>query len=1218
MSGRTAALALGDRLPDVAEVHGMTAEELREHLRTDPHLKVDRRERLFYADPAPESLAELAHGAEPSPAEPAAGEPPMAEAIPPADAFTLHSRPGAQRTIYIDFDGHVLTGTAWNDWRGYETIVCPPWDTEGGPDVFTDAERAKIIEVWQRVAEDYAPYDVDVTTEYTGEDVITRSSTTDEVFGMRALVSPAASYFSNYYSGLAYVGVFDMVGDYYKPALIFPERLANTARYVAEAVSHEVGHTLGLGHDGSATSSYYSGHGSGETGWGPIMGTAYYKNLSQWSQGEYAGADNQQDDLALIVENGLPYRTDDHGGALGSATTLGAGPSVTADGVISTRGDADLFSFECDAGPVSFDVSPVAVGPNLDVEAKLLDASGATIASDNPTELIAASVGAAVPAGTYYLRVDGVGKGDPLTAYSDYGSLGAYSIAGSFTPADGDPPPPDNVAPTAVIDAAPVTGVAPLTVSLDGSGSSDPDGSIVAYEWDLGDGATSAAAGLEHTYDEPGAYVVELVVTDDDGASGAASVNVVVYEPEPTDTTAPVTTSDAEPSYADEALVTLSASDEGGSGVIATYYILDGGAQWPYAAPIRVTELGGHTLEFWSVDNAGNVEDVQTVTFEVVDTIAPSTSSDAAASYENEAVVSLSAHDNPTGSGVAATYYSLDGAGARAYAGGIRVNEAGTHTLRYWSVDVAGNAEAMQTVGFEILDTIDPTTEDDAEPFYVGSATITLSAEDNPGGSGVAATYCALDGGTAEPYAGPIAVFESGSHTLEFWSTDHAGNTESHRFIGFEVIPLETPDTQAPQTSCDITLSFGGGVLATLSAVDAGGSGVAATYYELDGGATRPYEGPVEITGSGTHTLEFWSVDGAGNEELPHNTVVVTIGTQPDDESGKDPDKTTQENAAVADEYTPVAIAGANRYETAIEASKLAFPNGAETVVVTTGENWPDALGGSALAGAYGGPILLTPSAALPAAVAAEIDRLGATDAIILGGTGAVTPAVEAALADRLGADSVRRIGGANRYETAELIAREVVAKKGTDYDGTALIATGGDFPDALGGSPLAAAGPWPILLSTPTDGLTPSTAATLGDLGVTRILILGGDGVVHPTTEGALGAVLGDEQVIRLAGADRCATAVEIALWAVEDEGGFFCEGTGFATGESFPDALAGGVAQGRMRAPLLLTRSTSLPPAVADVLAGQAETMATVHYYGGPGAIAQGVRDEVGGIIE
>ncbi len=78
-------------------------------------------------------------------------------------------------------------------------------------------------------------------------------------------------------------------GTYYKPALVFPERLGNSDRYIAEAAAHECGHTLGLLHDGTTTGTeYYAGHGTGATGWAPIMGNGYYKSLTQWSKGEYA------------------------------------------------------------------------------------------------------------------------------------------------------------------------------------------------------------------------------------------------------------------------------------------------------------------------------------------------------------------------------------------------------------------------------------------------------------------------------------------------------------------------------------------------------------------------------------------------------------------------------------------------------------------------------------------------------------------------------------------------------------------------------------------------------------------------------------------------------------------------------------------------------------------------------------------------------------------
>ena len=88
--------------------------------------------------------------------------------------------------------------------------------------------------------------------------------------------------------GVAYVGIFDNVGDTYKPALVFFDMLGSgNEKYVAEAISHEAGHNMGLNHDGAAGTGYYQGHGSGATGWAPIMGVGYYQPLVQWSKGEY-------------------------------------------------------------------------------------------------------------------------------------------------------------------------------------------------------------------------------------------------------------------------------------------------------------------------------------------------------------------------------------------------------------------------------------------------------------------------------------------------------------------------------------------------------------------------------------------------------------------------------------------------------------------------------------------------------------------------------------------------------------------------------------------------------------------------------------------------------------------------------------------------------------------------------------------------------------------
>jgi hypothetical protein len=248
------------------------------------------------------------------------------------------------------------------------------------------------------------------------------------------IITPDNEWYGNY-GGVAYVWSFTWTGD--TPCWVFSDRLSDSSRYIGEACSHEVGHTVGLRHDGrtSPSESYYRGHGSGETGWAPIMGVGYYELLVQWSKGEYAYANNKEDDTAIITtQNGFGYRMDDHGNAGASATVLNpdAGGSVSANGVIETRTDVDVFSFATAGGLVSLAVSGGSPAPNLDILIEMRDAGGALVASDNPEDRISATLSVEVPTGGYTLHVSGTGKGDPLsTGYSDYGSLGQFTLSGT-------------------------------------------------------------------------------------------------------------------------------------------------------------------------------------------------------------------------------------------------------------------------------------------------------------------------------------------------------------------------------------------------------------------------------------------------------------------------------------------------------------------------------------------------------------------------------------------------------------------------------------------------------------------------------------------------------------------------------------------------------------------------------------------------------------------
>src|SRR5690606_2641922 len=156
--------------------------------------------------------------------------------------------------------------------------------------------------------------------------------------------------------GIAYVNSFSWDSD--TPVFVFENQLGNgNEKYTAEAISHEVGHTLGLSHDGGPSAAYYQGHGSGETGWAPIMGVGYYRELTQWSRGEYSGATNPEDDLKVIVtKNGFGYRQDDHGNTAQTATDLGAVSSFSSWGIIERSSDVDVFTFTVGAGDLSLTI----------------------------------------------------------------------------------------------------------------------------------------------------------------------------------------------------------------------------------------------------------------------------------------------------------------------------------------------------------------------------------------------------------------------------------------------------------------------------------------------------------------------------------------------------------------------------------------------------------------------------------------------------------------------------------------------------------------------------------------------------------------------------------------------------------------------------------------------------------------------------------------------
>src|SRR6185437_2482760 len=285
--------------------------------------------------------------------------------------------------------------------------------------------------------------------------------------------------------------------------------------------------------------------------------------------------------------------------------------------------------------------------------------------------------------------------------------------------------------------------------------------------------------------------------------------------------------------------------------------------------------------------------------------------------------------------------------------------------------------------------------------------------------------------------------------------------------------------------------------------------------------AVDPATNMIYVANNGNNTVSV--IDGTTNTVTP-----VSVGAQPwavavDPNTNKVyvtniSDNTVSVIAKVAVTATTVTpsptvsrVAGPDRYATAVAASKTGFPaGGAGAVVLATGTNYPDGLVGVPLAAAKNGPLLLSTGDTLPAVTRTEIARVlpAGRTVYVLGSTAAV-PASVATQLTMLGY-IVDRLGGPDRYGTSAKVADAL------GDPGTVLLASGGNYPDALAAGPAAASAHGVVLLTTGAT-LGPTATAYLGS---------------HPGTVYAIGgpAVTADPDAVAVAGADRYTTAAAVA----------------------------------------------------------------------------------------
>lgn len=314
--------------------------------------------------------------------------------------------PTLANVILLDFNGHYVANTMWNVNGPYTCAPANLTAEEAGP-------------ILQRVVTDFTPFNITVTTD---EAVYNAANPSKR---MRVVITESWEWYGQV-GGVSYLNSFTWGSN--TPCFVFSSLLDYNVKKIAEACSHEAGHTLGLRHqslydeNGVKLNEYNWGQGSGEIGWAPIMGASYDENLSLWHYGPNSlSATTMQDDVAKIAAV-VGFVNDEYVNSTASATAL----SSSKTGLINNNTDIDFFSVNINSTK-TLSLIPANVGPNndggnLDLVLNIYNSQGTLLSTINDPLIL--NAGVSLSAGSYYVSASTTDN----QYTTRYGMLSKYTI----------------------------------------------------------------------------------------------------------------------------------------------------------------------------------------------------------------------------------------------------------------------------------------------------------------------------------------------------------------------------------------------------------------------------------------------------------------------------------------------------------------------------------------------------------------------------------------------------------------------------------------------------------------------------------------------------------------------------------------------------------------------------------------------------------------------